>query len=145
MSKPSRRRKKFFIFRGDERPGEDYVVLKSTMNLYAAGEGADARSAEAELRQKVSGCGGNAVFNYQCNIGKRGPYTVYTAWGNPALIVPAAERDEAEEKKLLAGYVEDLYAAEDKARRVSAWRSKCLKALPAVVIIACLVILLFNR
>ncbi len=145
MSKPSRRKKKFYIFRGDERPGEEFVVLKSTMNLLAVGEGPDARTAEEELRKKVTGCGGNAVFNYQCNIGRRGAYTVYSANGNAALIVPAAERDEREEAKLLSGYVEDLYAAEDKARRLSVWRGKVLRALPAVIIIACLVALMMNR
>ena len=54
MSKPSRRKKSFFIFRGDERPGEDYVVLRSTMNIEAMTMGTSAREAEDALKEKVT-------------------------------------------------------------------------------------------
>lgn len=145
MSKPSRRKKSFFFFRGDERPGEDYVVLRSTMHVEAMSQGNSARQAEEALREKVTGCGGNALFNYECNIDRRDDETVYWAHGNPALIVPAAGRDEKQEKKLLEGYVDDLYEAEDKARRVSASRGKFLRVIPAIVIIGCLIALFLNR
>ena len=145
MSKPSRRKKSFFICRGGERSGEDYVVLRSTMKIEAMTLGTSAREAEDALKEKVTGCGGNALFNYECNIDRRDTDTVYWAHGNPALIVPAAGRDEKLEKKLLEGYVDDLYIAEDKARHISVKRAKLLRLVPAIIIIGCLIALFLNR
>ena len=35
MSKPSRRKRKFFFFRGEERPGKEWVILKQTTRFIA--------------------------------------------------------------------------------------------------------------